>query len=173
MRIEPVEIDDPESEELFARTRRAYRFVPNTIRVMARGSRVAELYLDAGRLNRRGTLSALERELVAITTAAFNRCEYCLRAHTLAAQAFGASPDATTLARQARAGDPRTTALLELALALLEARGSVSAAQLADARRAGLDDRTIVDLVAVVAENTLGNFVNNLAHTQIDKGMLR
>ena len=173
MRIEPVESDDPGHAELFERARRTYRFLPNTIRVMARGSRVAELYLDAGRLNRKGALSALERELVAITTAAFHGCEYCLTAHTLAAQGFGASTADAAAAQEGHGGDPRSAALLELALAVLEMRGRVTDAQLSGARAAGLDDTELLDVVAVVVENTLGNLVNNLARTEIDERMLR
>jgi uncharacterized peroxidase-related enzyme len=172
MRIDPLPAEDPGQHELFERARRTYRFLPNTIRVMARGSRVGELYLDAGRLNRKGTLSALERELVAIMTAAFNGCEYCLTAHTLAARAYGASAAAAAAAQEARADDPRTAGLLELGRAVLESRGRVSDEQLASARAAGLDDTALLDLVAVVAENTLGNFVNNLAETDIDERML-
>jgi uncharacterized peroxidase-related enzyme len=167
MRIQPIPDDEP--IELFERAKRTYRFLPNTIRVMARGTRVGELYLEAGRLNRRGTLSALERELVAITTAAYNGCEYCLTAHTLAAQAFGASPDEAAAAQNARAEEPRTAALLGHALSVLEARGRITDEQLAAARSAGLDDTTLLDVVAVVAENTLGNFVNNLALTELDE----
>ncbi len=172
MRIEPLPADDPGQRELFERAQRTYRFLPNTIRVMARGSRVGELYLEAGRLNRKGALSALERELVAITTAAFNGCEYCLTAHILAAQAFGASEAAAAAAQDARADEPRTAALLELARAVLESRGRVSDEQLARAHAAGLDDTALLDLVGVVAENSLGNLVNNLARTEIDERML-
>jgi uncharacterized peroxidase-related enzyme len=136
---------------------------------MARGSRVGELYLEAGRLNRRGKLSAVERELVAVTTAAFNGCEYCLKAHTRAAQAFGASAAEAASAQDARAMEPRTAALLAHARALLDSRGRVNDEQLAAARAAGLDDTTLLDVVAVVTENTLGNFVNNLAQTDIDE----
>ena len=173
MRIDPVPPDDPKRHELFERAQRTYGFLPNTIRVMARGSRVAELYLDAGRLNRRGTLSALERELVAITTASYNGCEYCLTAHTLGARAFGASAAAAAAAQDACSDDPRTAALLELARAVLESRGRVGDEQLVRARTAGLDDTALLDLVAAIAENTLGNFVNNLACTDIDERLLR
>ncbi len=175
MRIDPVPPDSRDSAErkLFERAERTYGFLPNTIRVMARGSRVGKLYLEAGKLNRNDTLSAVERELVAIATAAFNGCEYCLTAHTLAAGALGARTTAVAAARDAAAvDDPRADALLDLARAVLASRGRVSDEQLAVARAAGLDDTTMLDVVAVVAENTLGNFANNLARTEIDERML-
>jgi uncharacterized peroxidase-related enzyme len=175
MRIEPVPPNPPgaRERELVERAERTYGFLPNTVRVMARGSRLGELYFEAGRLNREGSLSALERELVAIATAAFNGCEYCLAAHTLAAQAFGASSVEAAAAQDARSKEPRTEALLEHAQAVLTSRGRVSDEQLASAREAGLDDTTLLDVVAVIAENTLGNLVNNLALTEIDERFLR
>lgn len=173
MRIEPVSNDDPAHDELFSRARRTYRWLPNTIRVMARGSRVAELYMDAGRHNRASTLDALERELIAIVTAAHNGCEYCLSAHMLAARALGASQPAVRAARTADADDPRHAAMLRFAGAVLDTSGRVSNEQLADARAAGIEDTLLLDIVAVVIENCLGNFVNNIAQTELDDVLVR
>jgi hypothetical protein len=36
-----------------------------------------------------------------------------------------------------------------------------------------LDCGTLLDIVAVIAENTLGNYVNNVARTAIDPLLLR
>jgi hypothetical protein len=59
-------------------------------------------------------------------------------------------------------------AIAKLAYDLIEARGQISDAQLAAARLAGLDDARIVEIVAAVALNTMTNFMNNVAHTDID-----
>ncbi len=173
MRIEPVAEDTPDRHALFARARRTYRWVPNTIRVMARGSRVGELYLDAGEHNRAGRLDPLERELIAIATAAHNGCEYCTTAHLVAARSLGADEADVLAARAAEANNPRHAAILRFASEVLDSTGQVSDEQLAAARAAGLDDSLLLDIVAVVIENCLGNFINNVARTEVDEVLLR
>ena len=170
MRILPLDDDgrDTRVTALFDRARATYRWLPNTVRVMARGSGSGELYLTAGALNRDGSCGELERELLAVTTAAFNRCDYCLTAHSLAARALGASEEDVLSAQAGRASDPRTDAMLQFARAVLRERGRVHDDELVQARRGGLDDRLMLDIVSVVVENTLGNFVNNIAETELD-----
>jgi uncharacterized peroxidase-related enzyme len=153
----------------FRRARTRYGWLPNTIRVMARSASAAALYLDAGGRNAAASLSALERELVAVTTAAHNGCEYCLAAHSVGLVVQGASRDDALAARRGVPGQARSAAIVAFARAVLEERGMVAGEQLAAARDAGLDDGALLDIVAVVAENILGNYVNNVAATPTDE----
>jgi len=175
MRIEPVTDSDagPAALAAFERARRRYGWVPNTVRVMARGSVAAELYLTAGELNRGGTLSPVERELLAVLVAARNGCVYCRTAHALAASALGVGPDDIAGAGTATSNDERTAAVLTFAATMLSRTGRLSDADLARARDAGLDDATMLDIVTVIAENVLGNLINNLAETTLDPELQR
>ena len=51
---------------------------------------------------------------------------------------------------------------------MVQARGKVSDADIAEARKAGLDQAAIVEVVAHVALNVLTNYINNVAQTDID-----
>jgi alkylhydroperoxidase family enzyme len=62
---------------------------------------------------------------------------------------------------------------MAFALAVLQAKGRVSDATLAEARAAGLDDNEIVELVAHVALNVFTNYLNNLAGTEVDFPLVR
>jgi uncharacterized peroxidase-related enzyme len=159
---------DERERAILERARGWYGWVPNTIRVMARSASAADLYLDADERNRETALSALEREAVAVATAAHNRCEYCLTAHSLALAGLGASASEVAAAREAKSDTPRTDAILAFAAAILRARGSVSDEDFQAALAAGLEQSTLLDVVAVVIENSLGNYVNNLAGTPLD-----
>jgi uncharacterized peroxidase-related enzyme len=174
-RIEIVEDERASSQQLetFARARWRYGWVPNTIRVMARSGSAARNYLDAGERNTASGLSSLERELIAVATASFNRCGYCLAAHSVNLMAHGASREEAIDAQEGVSPTARSAAILTFARAILEQRGAVSAEEIAVAARAGLDDATLLDVAAVVAENVLGNYVNNLAATPIDSVVVR
>ena len=127
---------------------------------MVRSASAAEVYLAAGELNAHTGLTSVERESVAIATAAYNRCEYCLVANTAALAAAGSAASEVQSVRDGISGDPRVGAILAFTKAIMDHRGSVGDADLDAARAAGLDHRTLLDIAAVVIENTLGNYVN-------------
>jgi uncharacterized peroxidase-related enzyme len=170
MRIQAITEEDPDAptSTIFEQARRQYGWLPNTIRVMAHGSSAAELYMTAGRLNRGGSLSAVERELIAILVAARNGCDYCLLAHSLAARGLGSSAVEVLEAHDARSPEPRAAVILRFASALLQRIGAVTDHELEEARAAGLTDTMLIDILGVVIENCLGNFINNLAQTEPD-----
>lgn len=157
----------------FDAARERYGWLPNTVRVMARSGSAAEVYLAAGELNARTGLTRIERESVAIATAAYNRCEYCLVAHTAALAAAGSAALEVQSARDGISGDPRVGAILTFARAILDSRGSVGDADLDAAHAAGLDHGTLLDIAAVIVENTLGNYVNSIARTPVDQVLRR
>lgn len=157
----------------FRRARARYGWLPNTIRVMARSASAAAIYLDSGGRNEATSLSALERELVAVTTAGHNGCEYCLAAHSVGLAVLGASREEVLAARRGVAAERRSVAIIAFARAVLQERGMVSEEQIAAALNAGLQEGALLDIVAVVAENILGNYVNNVAATPIDDLVLR
>jgi uncharacterized peroxidase-related enzyme len=163
-----------ESERsIFERAHRRYGWVPNTIRVMVRSRSAAELYVTADELNAQTSLSGLERELLAVVTSSYNECEYCLTAHSLALVGLGASGADIADARNGTSSVPRARALLAFAVAALRHRGAVPDREFDAALVAGLERDTLLDVVAVVIENSLGNYINNLAGTPVDPVLQR
>jgi uncharacterized peroxidase-related enzyme len=175
MRITPApETDDSDGvRPVFVRARHRYGWLPNTVRVMARGSVAAELYLTAGDLNAASTLSAVERELLAVLVAAHNGCGYCRAAHGLTARALNVDRRDVIAAASARSTDPRAATMLAFASLVLSRAGRLTDAEVARARADGLDDVTMLDIVCVIAENVLGNTINNLAATTLDPALQR
>lgn len=142
--------------------------VPNLFATFAQAPAVLNGYLALSDNLSKGVLTAKQREIVALSLAQANSCHYCLSAHTLMGKGAGLSPEGIRAARQGKAEDVTDNALAVLARRLLETRGQLNDADLADARSAGLDDQRIVEVVGNVAINVLTNFMNNVAHTQID-----
>lgn len=168
----PSEPDVDRWQAIADRAKRLYGAVPETLRVMAIGSNAAELYLALSEANDDSTLSTLEREYVAIQTARSNGCHYCLTAHLARALLLGADPDALNGLGSHSLGS-RTDAVLAFAASVLDRSGTVPDALITATRAAGLDDRTLVDIVSVVTENALGNSINNLAGTPPEPGVQR
>ena len=152
------------SQELLATVQRRQGRAPNMLLVLGHSPAALAGYLQLAEQLARGRLSAAERERVALAVSQANACDYCLRAHAWVAGRQGLSGEEQALARQAGEGD----ALAQFARALVEGRGRVEDEVFAQARRAGLDDARMVEVVAQVACMTLSNYLNNLAQTEID-----
>ena len=143
-------------------------FVPNGVKVLATSPHALRGYLALSAGLDAGTLSRAERERLAILTAERNDCGYCLAAHTHAGRAAGLSESELQASRDGAAGDPRVAALLRFASAVIDYRGDVPDDELAAARRAGLTDAELIEVVAEVSLNTFSNYANRLARPELD-----
>ncbi|MEU3692151.1 carboxymuconolactone decarboxylase family protein [Streptomyces narbonensis] len=172
--VEPETTTD-EAAALFTATHQALGVVPNLARVMANSPAVLKGYLGVvTALSAEGTLSADVRESIALLVAQENGSDYCLSVHAFrGTRTAGLSAAEATRARRGQADDPWTAAVLDLAAAVVRDRGTVTDEQLAEARRAGLSDGQIVEVVAHVALNVFTNYLATAARVDIDWPLVR
>ncbi|MDH0647778.1 carboxymuconolactone decarboxylase family protein [Pseudomonas sp. GD03858] len=138
-------------------------FVPNTFATLAHSTAALNGYLALAQALGRNSLTATEREVVALAASQVNGCDYCVAAHSFLGHKAGLD-SGDVLA--ARAGTLNAVAVL--ARAVTVDRGQVSDQVLQQARDAGLDDERIVDVIAQVSLMTLTNYLNNVARTEVD-----
>lgn len=141
---------------------------PNMMRAMAASPAVLDAYLQFSNALGKGALSARVREQIALAVGQANSCDYCLAAHSAIGKMLGLSGDQILDARHGRAIDSATSAALQLARRIVDARGLVSDADLATARSGGLDDAAIAEVVANVALNLFTNYFNHVTATEVD-----
>jgi uncharacterized peroxidase-related enzyme len=155
--------------ELLAQVQQSLGVTPNMTKVMANSPALLEGYLALSGALSRGVIPAPVRERLALVTAEANGCEYCLSAHTYIGANI-AHVDAEELDR-ARSGDSsnlHTAALLTFSDAVLRRKGSIDDAQLEAARRAGVTDGEIGEVVGHIALNVLTNYFNVLSEVEND-----
>ncbi len=174
-RIPPV---DPtttagKARELLAGVQKSLGATPNLYRVVAQSPVALEGVLGLTGALARGRLGPRLREQIALTVAEANACDYCLSAHTALGRGLKLSDAELALARQGRASDPRDEAALRFAARVIERRGRVDDADLAEVRRAGFDDGQIVEIVANTVLNVFTNYLNQVAETEIDFPIVR
>jgi uncharacterized peroxidase-related enzyme len=169
-RIPPVEHDHaPEpSKRLLDLVHRALGMIPNGVKVLASSPSAFEAWWAFERAINHGGLPRSVREQLAVMTANHNDCGYCLGAHSAAARGLGVTADDVEAARQGQASDAFAAAVLTFGAAVLANRDDVPDAALDAARRVGLRDTDLPDIVAVIAINTFSNYSNHLAHTELD-----
>ena len=142
--------------------------VPNTFATLANAPVALDGYLSLSKALSRGRLSGHQREILALAIAQENECQYCLSAHTASAKAGGLSAADVVKAREGNSDDPFDRALVSFAKNIIRSRGLASGRDLDLARKAGIDDGLMLEIVANVALNTLTNYANRLADPEID-----
>ncbi|PNB46841.1 alkylhydroperoxidase [Pseudomonas sp. GW456-12-10-14-LB2] len=138
-------------------------FLPNLFKTLAVAPVALDAYVQISATLGKTSLSAKEKEAVYLATSQVNGCDYCLAAHTLFASKAGLAAEEIIEARHGR-----LNAFATLAHQLTETRGHLKDEQIAAARAAGIDDKKIIEVIAVVAAQTLTNYLNNVALTDID-----
>jgi uncharacterized peroxidase-related enzyme len=156
------------AQELLALVRSKLGIVPNMTRAMVRSPAVLDAYLQMNGALAQGALPTKTRELIALTVAEANHCEYCLAAHSVIGKSVGLALEQITAARSGRAADASTATLLQFARVLVEKRGQVDTADLAAVRAAGFGDDAVAEVVANVALNVFTNYFNLAAGTTLD-----
>ena len=156
------------AKELFSVVKGKFGVVPNAMKTMGHSPAVLEGYLGLSGALSTGGLPSKIREQIALAVSQRNGCEYCLSAHSLTGKHAGLKPEELLAARSGSADDPKAQAVLDLTNQILERRGNISDEQLATARSAGITEADLVEVVGNVAVMTLTNFLNNVAHTDVD-----
>ena len=157
------------SKPLLAAVQKQLGVTPNLMRVVGHSPAALEGYLSLNGAVGKGKLSVQLRERIALAIAEFNGCDYCLSAHDYLGRNVAKLSDAELgAARDGKSEDARTEAALHFALQVAQSRGHVSDANLAAVRLAGFDEASVLEIVVNVSLNVLTNYVNNVAHTDID-----
>ena len=143
--------------------------VPNLYKVIANSPAALEGYLGLNAALSKGTLDAKSRERIALAVAEVNGCGYCLSAHTYIGKHLAKLDDAEITAnRSGASNDIKADAAVRFAVSVVRQRGHVSDSELAAVKAAGYGDAEVVEIVLHVALNTLTNYVNEVAGTEID-----
>ena len=142
--------------------------VPNVVRLLSLGPNALTGFVGLqGALGR--TLTARTRDHIALAVSEVNGCRYCLSAHSHFAARFAKlSPDDVARARKGGSSDAKEDAAVRFAKKVVELRGKVSPEDLADVRAAGYPDAQIVEIVALCAQFSMTNLINNVFDTEID-----
>ncbi|MFJ8363973.1 carboxymuconolactone decarboxylase family protein [Streptomyces sp. NPDC093984] len=163
--INPAEATG-EAATLLGELKKSVGSVPNMAKAMANSPALLKGWMSLSDALVGGVLPAAVRERLALATAEYNRCAYCLSAHTfLGKNVAKIDSDEIGRARHAESADPHTAALLALSDAIARGRGTVDETVLKSARSAGVTDAEIAEVVGNLALNILTNYFNIVAET--------
>lgn len=158
-----------QAAELLTQLKKSIGSIPNMAKAMANSPALLQGYMGLSGALAGGVLPVAVRERLALATAEYNRCTYCLSAHTyLGKNVAKLDADEIERARHAESNDPHAAALLALSDAVARGRGAVDETAVKTARAAGATDAEITEVVGNLALNILTNYFNILADTDAD-----
>lgn len=164
-----IEAAPEASQPLLEAVKKQLGVAPNLFRLIANSPAALEGYLGLNGALTKGRLPAQTRERIALAVAEINGCDYCLSAHSYLAKNLAKLDEAEIAAnRNGGSGDAEADAAVRFAAKIVRARGHVSDADLESVKAAGYDDAEVIEIVLHVALNTLTNYVNEVAKTEID-----
>ena len=166
----PIAAQTPAAAQpLLAAVHQQLGVVPNLMKVLGHSPAALEGYLSLHSALAKGTLDIKTGERIALAIAEINACGYCLSAHTYMGKHVAKLDDAELVAnRHGTSSDPKAAAAVHFATRVALERGHVSDVEVQAVKAAGYTEAQLVELVLHVALNTLTNYVNEVAQTEID-----
>ncbi|NLR78288.1 carboxymuconolactone decarboxylase family protein [Chitinophaga eiseniae] len=164
----PLSEANHEATRVLEQVNRQLGRIPNMYSVMAHSPAVLEAYTQFSNSLRKGSLGAPMAERIAIASAEYNGCTYCLSAHSFTGAKAGLSEADIREARALTATDPKVAAGMAFTQKLLANPGDLSTTDVTPLRNAGYTDGEILEIIANVVRNIFTNYLNVVAGTEVD-----
>jgi len=161
------------SRTLLENARKNYGMIPNLHAVLAEAPMTYETYTwNYGKFTSESTLTAIEQEVVMMTSNFENKCHYCVPAHTFAMK-FKKMPD--DVIEALREGTPiqdkKLQALRTYTKELWDNRGHIGDEKLNEFLDAGYTKAQALEVLTGMAAKLISNFTNGITHTETDEVM--
>lgn len=166
----PKKDDLPEeSQVLLDQLHKKIGMVPNFHAMLAVSPQALKAYMTLHQLATETAFSADEVTVVWQSINVEHACHYCVPAHTAVANGMGVDQSITdALRNETPLADPKLEALRTFTLLVVRNRGDVPKADVAAFKAAGFDDRAITDVVMILSQKVMSNYLNHMADTPID-----
>ena len=162
----------PIIKEIFESTTKKLGFVPNMYVTMGANPALLDGYTHAYKSFRANSgFSSVEQEVVFLSIAYENNCEYCVAAHSYIGDVMTNVPtDVTDAIRGGKQiSDAKLDALSKLTRSLTVNRGIVSQEEIDSFLAAGYSEIHVLGIIAGIGIKTMSNYSNHLTNPVVDK----
>lgn len=161
----------PLSQDLFDKTQKGLGFVPNMYKSMGNNPALLDAYTYAYNTFRTNSgFSPVEQEVVFLSVAYENNCEYCMAAHSFVGDMMTKVPTEVTDAIRdgKQIPDAKLAALSKLTRSLTATRGNVSQAEVDEFLASGYTESHVLGIIAGIGAKTLSNYSNHITNPEVD-----
>ena len=155
------------NQAIFDNLQKGLGFVPNLYAYYAKNETALGDYLALQ--NRKSTLKAKEREVINLVTSQINGCRYCQSAHTVLGKMNGFTEEQVIELRKGSASfDAKLDALVKFTASVVINKGKATPQTKEAFFAAGYTEANLIDVVIVVGDKIISNYIHNLADFAID-----
>ena len=159
------------TNEILEKTQKGLGFVPNMYLTMGANAALIDAYTysyDSFRAN--SGFSPVEQEVVFLSAAYENNCEYCMAAHSFVGDMMTKVPaDVTNAIREGKQiPDVKLSALSKLTRSLTANRGIVTQAEVDEFLSVGYSETHVLGIIAGIAVKTMSNYSNHITNPELD-----
>jgi len=165
-----VETAPEKSRPLLEGVQKSFKFIPNLFGVFANSPALLEGYLALEKSFDKGSLTAVERQIILLAASVENSCGYCTAAHSTVLKAFLHVPAEVVSAVRANqpVSDPKLEALVALTKEIVAERGHVSTPVLENFLAVGYRKDQLLEVLIGVALKTMSNYLDHISPTELD-----
>jgi AhpD family alkylhydroperoxidase len=164
-------VDDapPLARPILAQNERKFGFVPSPLAKMAIAPAVLDAAIHGLEVFERSSLAPLEREVLAMTLARRNGCEYCRALHRrLLARLEAPAETIVALDGGTALPSPRLDVLRRFVLGVLDRTGNPTPELWSEFLAAGFAQAQALEIAQGIAAYTLTTFANRLTEAPLD-----
>jgi len=166
-----LENADAVSKEIMESTKKSIGMIPNMYGLMANNPALLDAYrhsYDTFRVNSRFT--APEQEIVFLSVAYENNCDYCMAAHSFVGDNMTNVPKEVTdaIRNNTEISDSKYKALSLFTRAMTVKRGNPSQEDIDSFFNAGYTPNHILGVITGIGVKTMSNYFNHIFNTPLD-----
>ena len=158
--------------EILDHTQKGMGFVPNMYLKMGGNTALLDAYMYSYTSFRANSgLSMVEQEVVFLSVAYENNCEYCMAAHSFVGDRMSKVPvEVTDAIREGKpVPDAKLAALSRLTRLLTANRGIVPQDEVDSFLAAGYTEAQVLGVIAGIGVKTLSNYSNHITSPEVDE----
>jgi uncharacterized peroxidase-related enzyme len=159
------------SQEILDQAKKNLGFVPNMYTKMANNPALIDAYTYAYNTFRAHSgFNSVEQEVVFLTVAYENNCEYCVAAHSFVGDMMTKVPTEVTdaIRNGIEIPDVKLEALSKLTRSLNAKRGFVDQEEVDAFLLAGFTESHILGIITGIAAKTMSNYSNHITNPEVD-----
>lgn len=166
-----IETANPLASSIINNTKKAMGFVPNMYTTMANNPALLDAYVHSYKTFRQNSgFNSIEQEVIFLSVAYENECDYCMAAHSFVADKASKVPTEITDAIRSNGNitDIKLNALSTFARLVTRNRGNVSNQEINDFLSVGYTESHVLGVITGVGVKTFSNYFNHIAETSLD-----
>lgn len=159
------------TKQILESAQKGLGFIPNMYAQMGQNPALLDSYsYSYNSFRTHSGFNPVEQEVIFLSVAYENNCEYCVAAHSFIADKMSKVPEDITdaIRHGIEISDAKLAALSTLTRSLTRNRGMVSQEEVSDFLSVGYTENHVLGIIAGIAVKTMSNYSNHITHPELD-----